>query len=75
MANLTITTIPRPKIPRNKYGYVNNGNFLIGGSVYNYDSGGSGGDSSSGVVYNDFTGATAISNGSHGLVPAPRAGQ
>ena len=78
MANLNITTVVRPKIPRNKYGYLNSG-VIIGGSTYN--SGGSGGgsggggDSSGGETYSDFTGATAVSNGSHGLVPAPSRGQ
>lgn len=78
MANLNITTVVRPKIPRNKYGYLNSG-VIIGGSTYN--SGGSGGgsggggDSSGGETYSDFVGATSISNGEHGLVPQPRAGQ
>lgn len=74
MANLNITTITRPKIPRNKYGYTNNGQVIVGGN-YSYSGGGSGGDSSGGETYQDFTGATASMNGVHGLVPAPSRGQ
>lgn len=77
MANLNITTITRPKLPRNKYGYTNNGQVIIGGISYSGGggSGGSGGDSSGGVTYQDFTGATSSRDGSHGLVPAPSRGQ
>lgn len=73
MANLNIITITRPKLPRNKYGYINNGQIIGGNTIYNGDSSG-GGDSSS-VVYHDFIGATASRDGSHGLVPAPSRGQ
>ena len=75
MADLTITTIERPKLSRNKYGYTNNGQIIVGGGS-SYSGGGSGGDSSGGgITYQDFTGATAVSNGAHGLVPAPSRGQ
>ena len=73
MANLNITTIQRPKLPRNKYGYTNNGQVIIGGSSYSGGSGGGG--EGSGEIYQDFTGATAQTNGLHGLVPAPSRGQ
>lgn len=75
MANLNIISISRPKIPRNKYGYINNGQVIVGG--ISYSGGGSGGGDSSGggETYQDFTGATAVSNGAHGLVPAPSRGQ
>lgn len=74
MANLNITTIVRPKIPRNKYGYTTNGQLIIGGNSYS-GGGGSGGGEGSGETYSDFIGATQVRNGSHGLVPAPLAGQ
>lgn len=74
MADLNIITITRPKLPRNKYGYLNNGQIIGGNTIYNGDSSGGGGDSSS-VVYHDFIGATASRDGSHGLVPAPSRGQ
>lgn len=76
MADLTITTIERPKLSRNKYGYTNKGQIIVGGGS-SYSGGGSGGGDSSGggITYQDFTGATVVSNGSHGLVPAPSRGQ
>lgn len=75
MADLTIKTIERPKLSRNKYGYTNNGQIIVGGSSYSGGGSGGGDSSGGGITYQDFTGATAVSNGSHGLVPAPGRGQ
>lgn len=75
MADLTITTIERPKLSRNKYGYTNNGQIIVGGSSYSGGGSGGGDSSGGGITYQDFVGATAVSNGSHGLVPAPGRGQ
>lgn len=72
MADLNIITITRPKLPRNKYGYLNTGQIIGGGTIINSSSEGGGGG---GQTYNDFIGATNSRNGAHGLVPAPTAGQ
>lgn len=72
MANLTITTITRPKLPRNKYGIINSG--TISGNTVIINSSGSGGGGE-GQTYYPFTGATAYNDGSAGLVPKPYRGQ
>ena len=71
MANLTITTITRPKLPRNKYGIINSG--TISGNTVIINSSGSGGGE--GQTYYPFTGASSFSDGSAGLVPKPYRGQ
>lgn len=76
MADLNYTNAARPKIPRNKYGYIN-GTGIVSYSP-GYSGGGSyGGDSGSGGdgYYSDFIGANSSTDGKHGLVPAPGAGQ
>ena len=63
----------RNKLPRNKYGLVNN-NFSTGSSLFSSISSSTdvGGDM---VDYDDFKGATFEEEGVRGLVPAPGAGQ
>ena len=72
MADLNIITITRPKLPRNKYGYLNAGQIIGGGTIINSSSEGGGGG---GQTYNDFIGATNSRNHAHCLVPVPTAVQ
>lgn len=73
---MAYTVNSRPKIPRNKYGYVSNGaagaRSFSAGYTNNNTEGGSGGG---GIVYTEFGGATPETDGFSGLVPQPAAGQ
>lgn len=77
MSNLQIEKITRPKIARNKYDYINYGgnNVVATGGSSGSSSGGSSGGGGSSVTYDVFVGATSVTNGSSGLVPAPLAGE
>ena len=66
----------RPKLPRNKYGYVNESSFVGISNSASYGS--SDGAAQIGVemeMLDNFVGATRTEDGLRGVVPAPLAGQ
>lgn len=63
--------ITRPKLPRNKFGDVENKDAVGGGNSY-FSSPNNQGGSSTAAEYSEFVGATNTLDGKKGLVPAPK---
>lgn len=69
---MNYNVVSRPKLPRNKYGDVDNGT-ASGGTLYFSNNGSSSNSGEVGSVnINTFIGSTATQDGEKGLVPTPK---